>query len=46
MKLLDNKNDEKEMKAFEPSHDGKRVDFLVATLPTELHVSMLTTNNF
>ena len=44
------KNDEKEMKAlmrFEPAHNGKRMDFLLAatlSLPTEL--SMLTTNTF
>ena len=43
-----NENDEKEMKAltgFEPVHNGKRMDcLLAATLPTEL--SKLTTNNF
>ena len=44
MKILYNKNDKKEMNTlmgFKPSHNGKRMDFLLATtLPTEL--SMLT----
>ena len=48
MKLLYNKNDEKEMKAlmgFVPAPIGKIMDFLlVANLPTEL--SMLKTNSF
>ena len=48
MKILNSKNDEKEMKAlmgFEPAKNGKRMDCLLeATLPTE--ISMLTTNNF
>ena len=47
MKLLYNKNDRKEMKAFmvfEPVHNGKRVDFQVATLSSEL--SMLYTSSF
>ena len=42
MNLYYNKNDEKEMKAligFEPAHNGKRMDFLLAaTLPTELYM--------
>ena len=32
MKIVYNKNDEKEMKAligFEPAHDGKRIDLLL-----------------
>ena len=48
MKILYNKNDEKEMKTlmgFKPAHNGKRMDFLLAaTLPTEL--SMLIANIF
>ena len=48
MKILYNKNDEKEMKAlmgFQPMINGKRMDFLMATtLPTEL--SILTTDSF
>ena len=46
MKILYNKNEEKEMKAligFGPAHNDKRMKFLlVATLPTEL--SLLTIN--
>ena len=46
--ILYNKNDSKEMKVlmiFEPAHNGKIFDFLLAaTLPTEL--SILTTNDF
>ena len=48
MKIVYNKNDEKEIKALmglEPGHNGKRMDLLlVATLPTELPI--LTTNTF
>ena len=50
MKILYNKNEEKEMNAFigfEPVHNGKIIDFLLAAtfrLPTEL--SMLTTCGF
>ena len=50
MKILYNQNDEKKMKAFmrfEPAHNGKRIDYLLAgtlSLPTEL--SMLTSNTF
>ena len=48
MKILYNKNDEKDLKplmVFEPAINGKRMDFLLAaTLPNEL--SMLTTKSF
>ena len=48
MKISYNKNEAKEMKAlmeFEPGHNGKRMDLLLAaTLPTEL--SILATNSF
>ena len=47
MKILCNENDEKEMKALlgiEPAHNGKRMAFLAATLPTELY--KLTTNSY
>ena len=47
MKILYNKNDEKEMKAlmgFEPAHNGKRMDLLLAaTLPTELSILITIT---
>ena len=48
MKIVYNKNDEKQMKAlvgYKPAHNGNRMDLLlVATLFTEL--SILTTNSF
>ena len=48
MKIVYNKNDEKEIKSlmgFEFAHKGKRIDFLLAaTLSTEL--SKLTTTSF
>ena len=48
MKILYNKNEEKEMKVlmrFETVHYGKRINLLlVLTLPTEL--SILTANSF